>query len=65
MIRFQRLKAGEYKSADGRILINRMVSRQTYYANEIVWVLTIDGKERTRCYNTLKEAIETVQEKVK
>lgn len=65
MIRFQRIKAGEYKSDDGRILISRVVSRQTYRANEIVWVLTIDGKERTRCYDTLKEAIEIVQEKIK
>lgn len=60
MIRFQRIKAGEYKSDDGRILISRVVSRQTYRANEIVWSITVDGKTKVMHYDTLKEAKEAI-----
>lgn len=60
MTRFQRIKAGEYKSDDGRILINRVVSRQTYRADEILWSITVDGRTQVMHYNTLKEAREAI-----
>ena len=52
----RRKEAGRYATDDGTVTIFRDVSQQTYRADEICWVLTHDGAEYYRVFETLKEA---------
>jgi len=58
---FKRIAPGQYCSLDGRILITRVISRQTYRPNETLWAISIDGKELPRAEDTLSDAKEEVQ----
>ncbi len=43
-MKLKKIKAGHYKSADERVEIRKVISRQTYRADEILWELKVDGK---------------------
>jgi hypothetical protein len=56
-LKLRRLGDGAYQSPDGRVLICREVSHQTYRADEISWSLCIDGKCVPRDFETKREAV--------
>ena len=51
-----RLESGLYKSRDGRVVIEKVVSKQTYRPDEICWQITIDGQTKPFCSDTYKDA---------
>ena len=61
MMKLKRVTAGEYISRDGRVVIRREVSRQTYRADEICWSLAIDGKMQVIHYDTKRDAAQEAQ----
>ncbi len=53
---WEKIEAGHYRSRDGRVEIERKVSRQTYHPDEICWAVIIDGKTEVMHQDTLREA---------
>ena len=60
-MKFKRLEPGIYQSIDGRFYIRKVVSRQTYRPDEIVWEVSDNGKQIGFCYDTLREAKENAE----
>lgn len=55
-ITMTRIEGGLYKSRDGRVVITKVVSKQTRRADETCWQISIDGKTKPLCEDTYKEA---------
>lgn len=51
-----RIESGLYTSRDGRVVIEKVVSKQTYRPDEICWQITIDGETKPFCTDTYKDA---------
>lgn len=60
-ITYLREKPGLYISTDGRVVIKRVKSQQTYRADEIGWEAYIDGVLIGIMEDTLKECKERVE----
>lgn len=54
--RYRRVRPGEYHSSDGRVIIARVISRQTRRPDEICWSVNVDGRVLPRSYGTKREA---------
>lgn len=64
MIKLKRIEPGLYRSADGQVTVRRVVSRQTYRADEVLWMASIDGTNFMREYDTKNEAVRAVSAKL-
>lgn len=57
-MKYNRIAAGHYRSADGRVEIKREISQQTYRADEVCWDIIIDGRPLAMSWDSLREAKE-------
>lgn len=65
MMKFHRQEKGVYISHCQRVVIQKVISKQTHYPDEVCWSITIDGKELPFCQDTKKDAILEAERRLK
>lgn len=61
-MKLTRIGPGDYLSDDGKVAIRRVVSRQTYHKDEVVWETVIDGKSLPLCADTKRDAVNAAEQ---
>lgn len=56
-MKLKRQEPGLYRSRNSRVRIRRIISQQTYRADEVCWEISIDGKSQPLCADTKTQAV--------
>lgn len=64
-MQLKRIESGFYESTDGRVVIRRVISRQTYHPDEVCWCIEIDGKALSMAEETKRDAVKSAEQALK